>query len=104
MVVTSAVEGFGIVVLEANALGVPVVASDRVPEGAVREDYNGLRYPFGDIQALSDSMLRILTDRDLRGRLAYNALEFARTFTWEDIGQRFEQVVQRAAALEPTTR
>jgi glycosyltransferase involved in cell wall biosynthesis len=104
MVVTSAVEGFGIVVLEANALGVPVVASNGVPEDVVRENYNGLRYPFGDIQALSVAIRRVLTDADLRDRLSANAFEFARNFTWEDVGRRFERIVRQAAAREPLLR
>src|SRR5438445_7947759 len=49
LVLPSAVEGFGIVVLEANACGVPVVASTGVPCSVVYHERNGLRYSFGDI-------------------------------------------------------
>ncbi len=55
MVLPSSVEGFGIVVLEGNACGVPVVASSGVPSSVVKSGYNGLRYPFGDITLLGAS-------------------------------------------------
>jgi glycosyltransferase involved in cell wall biosynthesis len=102
LVLPSAVEGFGIVVLEANACGVPVVASSRVPEGAVQQGANGLRYPFGQIDALSNALVEVLTDDALHARLAANARLFSEGFGWREIGSRYEQVVQRAAAKVPT--
>jgi glycosyltransferase involved in cell wall biosynthesis len=103
VVVTSAVEGFGLVVLEANACGLPVVASNGVPEGAVRDGYNGLRYQFGDIDSLAAAMLRLLTDDDLYQRLSRNARAFAQGFGWRDVGARFEQIVAHAARRELVT-
>ena len=97
LVVSSAVEGFGIVVLEANARGVPVVASSGVPEGAVKQDGNGLRYEFGDIAAMSKALVEVLTDDRLHAELSANARAFATQFSWQKIGSRYEQVVQRAA-------
>ncbi len=94
----SPVEGFGLVVLEANACGVPVVASSGVPESAVQGGGNGLRYPFGDIPALAQSIVRILQDEDLYACLSANGRVFARQFTWEAAGREFEAVVRRAAA------
>ena len=104
VVVPSAVEGFGVVVLEANACGVPVIASNRVPEGAVRDDYNGLRYRFGEVGALAQSMVRLLTDDDLYERLSRNARVFAQQFGWQHVGAHFERVVAHAARREPVPR
>src|SRR6202011_1732558 len=97
LVVPSAVEGFGIVVLEANACGVPVVASSGVPEGAVRHRVNGLRYQFGNIEALSKALIEILTDDALCDELSANAQTFAHRFSWSSVGAQYEHVVQRAA-------
>jgi glycosyltransferase involved in cell wall biosynthesis len=98
LVVPSVVEGFGIVVLEANACGVPVVASSGVPEGAVRDGLNGLRYPFGDIPALAAAICRVLQDDELHARLSQAGLEFARGFAWRRVGAQFADVVQKAVA------
>ncbi|MFI5283095.1 MAG: glycosyltransferase family 4 protein [Candidatus Dormibacterales bacterium] len=101
LVITSAVEGFGIVAVEANALGIPVIASTGVPEGAVRDGYNGLRYPFGDPAALSDRIMQLLTDEDLYDRLSRNALEHGAKFSWSHVGAQFERVVSSLALAAP---
>ena len=96
-VLTSAVEGFGIVALEANACGLPVIASSRVPEGAVEDLVNGLRYPFGDTSALAARILQLLQDEVLYARLSQNALQRVRRFSWSHVGAEFEEVVAQAA-------
>lgn len=104
LVVPSAVEGFGIVVLEANASGVPVVASSGVPPGAVGDRYNGLRYPFGNIDALSNAIVEVLSDDALHAKLSANGLAFARKFSWQSVGSQFEEVVRTAAASHSADR
>jgi len=98
LVITSAVEGFGIVAVEANACGIPVVASAGVPETAVRDGFNGLRYPFGDAEALADRIVRLLEDDDLYQQLSRNALKHAAKFSWSRVGAEFEQVVSSLVA------
>ena len=95
-VLPSSVEGFGVVVLEANACGTPVVASSGVPEGAVRHNSNGLRYPFGDISSLADSVIQVLTDDELYTRLSANSMKFVKDFAWWKVGAQYEEVLQRA--------
>lgn len=93
-VVPSHREGFGIAVLEANAFGLPVVASTGVPEDAVGHCYNGLRYPYGCIGCLADAIVDLLSDEGLRLSLAQNALGFARMFTWSKVGEQFMSFVR----------
>lgn len=96
LVLPSPVEGFGIVALEANACGVPVIASSGVPESAVRDGHNGLRYPFSDIDALVQRLLRVLLDDALHRRLSRNGVRFARQHSWRKVGPLFERVVDAA--------
>jgi alpha-1,3-rhamnosyl/mannosyltransferase len=78
----SFLEGFGLPVLEAQAVGTPVVCSDRggLPEAAgdaalvVRLEEPG---------ALADGLLRVLTDPGLAARLSARGRERARDFTWD---------------------
>ncbi len=92
----SSSEGFGIVVLEANACGTPVIASSGVPESVVRNEYNGLRYPFGDTHSLVQCVIRVLKDDALYARLSDNGRAFVQEFTWEKVGRRFEEVLEQA--------
>jgi glycosyltransferase involved in cell wall biosynthesis len=69
-VLSSRWEGLPLVVLEAMAYGLPVVATrvDGVPE-AVADGYNGLLVPPGDPRALAGAIVRDLSDRDARIRM-----------------------------------
>ena len=103
MALPSSVEGFGIVVLEANACGVPVVASSGVPEGAVRHGRNGLRYPFGDQAALAAGLIEILTDEASYRRLSASSLASAGEYGFAEVCGRYEKVIRDAVAARMAT-
>ncbi|MEX1139640.1 MAG: glycosyltransferase family 4 protein [Bacteroidota bacterium] len=81
---TSAKEGWGLTVIEANACGVPVIASD-VPglRDSVIHEKTGLLYEYGNIEELAEKILLILRDNNLRSRLSNEAVLWARQFNWE---------------------
>ncbi|MBI4417846.1 MAG: glycosyltransferase family 4 protein [Ignavibacteriales bacterium] len=81
----SSKEGWGLTVIEANACGVPVIASD-VPGlcDSVLDDKTGLLYEYGNIEQLAAKMLLLLRDRALRSRLSVGALEWAQQFDWNN--------------------
>jgi glycosyltransferase involved in cell wall biosynthesis len=64
-------EGLPVVLIEAMAAGVPVVAShlSGIPE-LVENEVTGLTVPPGDPSAIADALARLLADRPLRQRLA----------------------------------
>lgn len=79
------VEGFGIVYLEANVMGKPVIGSRAggVPD-AVIDGKTGLLVPPGDIAAIADAIERLVNDPALRQRLG----EAGQRRVREDFGWR----------------
>jgi glycosyltransferase involved in cell wall biosynthesis len=64
-------EPFGMVVPEAMAAGCAVIAADAGgPREVIDNETDGLLTPPGDIQALSDAVLRLASDQALRARIA----------------------------------
>jgi len=98
-VTTSSKEGWGLTVLEANACGTPVLASN-VPglRDAVKDNETGMLYAYGDISDLSVKLVRILNDEQLRARLGANALAWSKGFDWTAASQH------TLAALEERVR
>ena len=77
-------EGWGLTVVEANACGLPVVASDRPGlRDSVRDGETGFLVPYGDDGAFASQSLVILGDRELWKRMSANALERVKELTWE---------------------
>ena len=75
-------EPFGIVVIEAMALGKPVVAGAAGgPAEVITPGVDGLLAPFGDAPALAQALLRYLDDPALAARCAQGAALRARDFS-----------------------
>lgn len=72
-------EGFGLVVVEAEAMGLPAIVSD-VPGqiDAIVPDVTGLACKVKDASALEESMRRLLYEPDFRKQLGKSAAEFAK--------------------------
>jgi glycosyltransferase involved in cell wall biosynthesis len=85
-------------VLEAMASGRPVVATttggivDMIVDGR-----NGLLVPPGDEHKLAEAMARLLSDADLRARLAAGAQDRVQGFTASAVVDRLEAVYARVA-------
>jgi glycosyltransferase involved in cell wall biosynthesis len=90
-------EGFGLNVVEANALGVPCVAYDVAGlRDAVIDGETGLLVKSGDIEALAEAIIRVLTTRVLRAKLSEKALAHSRGFSWDEVSDRFMKVIKAA--------
>lgn len=80
----SLTETLGLVVLEAMASGLPVVATPALGVAeSLRDDVNGLAVPPRDASAMAAAFVRLARDHALRRRLAHGALATAATFSWE---------------------
>ena len=78
LLISSKIEGIPIILLEAMAMGVPVVASrvGGIPE-VITPGYNGFLCDSGDIADFSDKIGLLYRDRSLQAEMARNAREYA---------------------------
>lgn len=90
------VEGFGIVYLEANSFGKPVIASRSggIPD-AVIDGETGILVPPGDIHSITGAIRTLLHDDTLRTRLGTQGQERAlKEFDWKVQAEKISSVVQ----------
>jgi len=92
LVLPSQHEGFGIVLIEAMAMGVPVVATRvRGIEEVVDDGDTGLLVPYDNPQELASNILLLFDDRELRIRLKAAARsKVERNYTRERMVRDFE--------------
>lgn len=99
---TSSKEGWGLTVIEANACGTPVIASN--VEGlrdAVNNGETGLLYPYGDTDALAREIIGLLKDTAARERFSGAALGWAARFSWDAAADRTLELLDQAAHPSP---
>ena len=84
-------------ILEAMALGTPVVATSKGAEGLEAED--GVHLLIADTaEAFAGATLRVMRETELRKRLVANGLALVRSqYSWEHVMPRFLDLVEWAA-------
>ncbi len=90
-------ESFGLVALEAMACGVPCVGTKAggIPE-VIEDGKNGFVCPIGDIEAISDAVIRLLTDEALFEQMKQKAIETVQTrFHSADIVGQYERIYEK---------
>lgn len=76
-------EGWGLVNIEANSVGTPVVAySVAGVKDSVIDGETGLLSEFGDSSALAVNVLKLTRKKDLYNRLVSGGLSWSKKFTW----------------------
>jgi phosphatidylinositol alpha-1,6-mannosyltransferase len=95
-------EGFGLVFLEANACGTPVVAGNAGGAiDAVQDGVNGLNVDGRDASQIARAILRLLDDRELRARLTAGGVEAAAAASWRARTDRFLELCDRLIERPP---
>ncbi len=95
LVLPSAAEGFGLVLIEAMAAGVPVVATD-VPgiRDVVTDGRTGLLVPVESPREIARAVRRVCEDLKLRDRLVeQGSAEVNRRFSWENVLGQYESLL-----------
>lgn len=75
-------EGFSLPALQAMAAGVPLISSDRAALPEVCGDA-ALYFDPMDVDGMAASLIKILSDSELRSRLIANGAENLKRFSWE---------------------
>ncbi|MBQ0786065.1 MAG: glycosyltransferase [Oceanihabitans sp.] len=90
-------EGFARVLLEAAAVGLPMVATDvtGVREFA-RHEKEALLVEVKNSEALANAMIRLATDKKLANELAENALKHVEKFSLENVSKQYINIFNQA--------
>ncbi len=93
-------ESFGLAALEAMACHVPVIATavGGLPE-VVTDGETGFLVPVGDVAAMAEAAVRVLTDDRLRRRLGRNGRKRAvESFDQDRVVGRYREIYERVVA------
>lgn len=97
LILPSRREGFGVVLIEAMAAGVPVIGSNTGGiTDIIQDGYSGLKFPKGDYEKLSSLIYLLLADKELYRKLSLNARRFVKDNFSSDI------IIKRHVALYET--
>ena len=89
-------EGMSNSMLEAMAIGLPVVCTDCPAGGAravIKDGENGLLVPVGDSERLYLAMKRVAEDKDLAERLSQNAVSVRESQSLEKIIEKWMEII-----------
>ncbi|HEY5638642.1 MAG TPA: glycosyltransferase family 4 protein [Dehalococcoidia bacterium] len=92
-------ESLGLILLEAMASGVPIVAS-RIPGFAavVKDGEHGLLVPPRDSDALCEALRRLLSDAGMREAMGHAAALHARGWSWDEVSSKVLAFYEETAA------
>ncbi len=108
LVLPSLFEGMPRAVMEASAMQVPAVVTDvKGNREAIEHGRNGLLVPLGDVQALAEAMVELLTDREKARRMGEEgrriALQrFDEYRVFDKVRDEYERLLREKGLVGPT--
>ena len=86
-------EGFGNVLVQAAAMGIPVISTTGTGTiDAVSDRFNGILIPVKDKKKLHEAMSKLAEDESLRQQFGANGLVWAKNFNREMIWQELHKI------------
>src|SRR5262249_28387168 len=100
-ITTNRVDNTPVAVIEACAMGLPVVSTrvGGVPD-LLTDGETGLMVPDNDDAAMANAIKRLLTDAELAGRLSQNGRKLAERCSWTNVRREWEQTFSDVMARE----
>ena len=101
-VLPSRFEGFGLVLIEAMACGVPVIAFDceNGPRSIINHGASGFLIPPFDVEAMADKILLLMRDDTLRKAMGFKAQKTACQYDIDTVGKLWKQLFDELKANE----
>ena len=95
-VLSSRFEGFGMVLTEAMACGLPVVSFDCPwgPRSIITDGDDGLLVENGNVEALAGDLIRLMADDDLRHQMAANGIKNVQRFSIDYIAECWKKLFE----------
>lgn len=96
LVFPSVKEGWGLVVLEAMASGIPVVASKIEPlTEYLRDEENAILISPMDYEALAQKIIKVLENNELRNKLIRNGMKTAQAYSWQNTALKHSEFYRK---------
>jgi cellulose synthase/poly-beta-1,6-N-acetylglucosamine synthase-like glycosyltransferase/glycosyltransferase involved in cell wall biosynthesis/O-antigen/teichoic acid export membrane protein len=103
MLQPSSFEGWGITVIESNACGTPVIASD---VGGLRDSVinhrTGILVPAKNAHLMAEAMKSIITHENLRTKLSASAMVWSHSFDWDVKAGSFLNIIYSSLDISQT--
>ena len=95
-------EAFGLVITEAEACGLPVVAFDcpSAPHELVHHRQNGFLVPLGDVDGFADRICDLIGDVNLRKTFGTASIAVAKQFKMETIQEQWMHLYQKICSQD----
>lgn len=96
---TSKTECFPMVLLEAQASGLPVVsfACPHGPENIIADGQTGFLTPLDNLEAFAEKLSALMTDETKRKEFAVSSVESVRKFTQAEVMRQWNELFQQVA-------